>query len=200
MKIKSIIVQSFMALALCSTIVSCRKETTDNFSPSSEISRSEKLYIPAAIELPDNGPNGNIRVATFFAEGVQKYKAQQVPGSSPATYRWLLVAPQAVLYNTSNTQVGTHTAGPTWQLSATDSIYGQQFYPAKIATPDSNNISWLLLKAKDGKAPTGIFANVSYIQRIATKGGKPPVTAPVNENETVEVKYTAVYRFTKKNQ
>jgi hypothetical protein len=53
---------------------------------------------------------------------------------------------------------------------------------------------------KIGKAPTGIFADVSYIQRIATKGGKAPATAPVSASDTIDVHYTAVYRFTKKNQ
>jgi hypothetical protein len=52
---------------------------------------------------------------------------------------------------------------------------------------------------KAGKTPTGIFANVAYIQRIATQGGKAPVIPPASLNETVEVKYTAVYRFTSKN-
>jgi hypothetical protein len=82
----------------------------------------------------------------------------------------------------------------------TDSIYAQVFTPAKsAASPDPGSIDWLLLMPKTGKVPTGIFANVSYIQRIATKGGKAPTTLPVSAGETVEVKYTAIYRFTKKN-
>ena len=52
---------------------------------------------------------------------------------------------------------------------------------------------------KVGTTPTGIFADVDYIQRIATKGGKAPLTLPANIDETVDVKYKAVYRFTKIN-
>jgi len=53
---------------------------------------------------------------------------------------------------------------------------------------------------KTGTTPTGIFADVDYIQRIATKGGKAPLTPPANLSETISVKYKAVYRFTRINQ
>jgi Protein of unknown function (DUF3455) len=166
-------------------------------SPAAQIAASEKLDIPAEIELPANLPNGNTRVATFYAEGVQKYKAQVKTGSDPVAYEWIFVAPQADLYDATNAKVGTHSAGPTWQLSVLDSIYGQQYSPPKSApSPDAGSIDWLLLKPKTGTTPTGIFANVAYIQRIATKGGKAPTTSPSNANETVDVKYKAVYRFT----
>jgi hypothetical protein len=52
---------------------------------------------------------------------------------------------------------------------------------------------------KAGTIPTGIFADVDYIQRIATKGGKAPTAPPTTATETVEIKYQAVYRFTKKD-
>jgi hypothetical protein len=54
-------------------------------------------------------------------------------------------------------------------------------------------------EAKTGTASTGIFTDVLYIQRIATKGGKAPVTPPAFIDQTIDVKYKAVYRFTKKN-
>jgi hypothetical protein len=182
-------------------IVSCTRDAVqDTTLPSYQISVSEQLGIPASVGIPENTPSGNTRAATFFAEGVQKYKAQQVAGSDPAVYQWVLLAPKANLYDANNQKVGTHTVGPTWQLSASDSIYGQQFAPAKsAASPDQSSIDWLQLMPKTGTVPTGIFANVSYIQRIATKGGKAPATAPLNINDTIDVKYTAIYRFTKKN-
>jgi len=169
-------------------------------SAAAQIAASEGLVIPAAIELPANLPNGNTRVATFFAIGVQKYKAQLIAGSNPAAYQWVFVAPQADLYDATNAKVGTHSAGPTWQLSALDSIYGQQYSPPKTApSEEPGSIDWLLLKPKTGTIPTGIFADVAYIQRIATKGGKAPTIPPTSATKTIEVKYKAVYRFTKIN-
>ncbi len=184
---------------LLTLFTSCEKEKDKN-SAAYFINESEKLIIPATIDLPANPPHGNTRVATFYAEGVQKYWSQAKAGSSPVTYEWVFVAPEATLYDISNKKVGTHSAGPTWQLSATDSIYAQQFSPAKSAPgTEASSIDWLQLMPKTGKTPTGAFANVAYIQRIATRGGKAPTTLPLSAGETIDIKYTAIYRFTRIN-
>src|SRR5215217_2625544 len=168
-------------------------------APAAQIAASEKLTIPAAIEVPANLPEGNTRVATFYAEGVQKYQAREKAGSDPVAYEWAFVAPQANLFDATNAKVGTHGAGPFWQVITGDIIYGQQFSPPRTTpSPDPDCIDWLLLMPKAGTTPTGIFTNVVYIQRIATKGGKAPATPPTHAGETVAVKYKAVYRFTKK--
>jgi hypothetical protein len=193
---------SAVVLLVLSTIaISCTHDKpVDTNSPSSHIAEGEKLTIPAAVEVPANLPNGNTRVATFYADGVQKYKAQIKAGSDPVAFEWVFVAPQADLYDASNKKVGSHSAGPTWQLSAVDSIYAQAFNPARTAPGnDATSVDWLLLMPKAGKTPTGIFTNVSYVQRIATKGGKAPTTPPVNATDVVDVRYTAIYRFTKQN-
>lgn len=182
-------------------IVSCSrdKELIDTTSPAYYIAESEKLLIPAAIDLPP-APNGNTRIATYYAEGVQKYKAQPKTGSTPITYEWAFVGPQADLYDATNKKIGTHGAGPFWQLSATDSIFAQPFTPAKNSPGDApQTIDWLLLMTRQGKTPTGVFADVTYIQRIATKGGKAPVNPPTTATETADVSYTAIYRFTRRN-
>lgn len=188
------------AILIAAVFTSCKKDKdADTNTPAYRIQQSEKLYVPTGVEVPENSPAGNERVATYYAEGVQKYKAQVKAGTSPATYEWVFVAPQADLYDASNNKVGTHGAGPFWQVSAADSIFAQHFSPAKtIASPDGNGIDWLLLMPKAGKTPTGIFSNVSYIQRIATVGGKAPAASPASAGETAEVKYTAIYRFTGK--
>jgi len=170
-------------------------------SPAAHISASENLAIPASVSVPENLPNGNSRVATYYAIGVQKYKARIKAGSYPVAYEWIFVAPQADLYDVTNAKVGTHGAGPFWQISPLDSIFAQQFNPARTSpSEDPESIDWLLLMPKTGTAPTGIFADVDYIQRIATKGGKAPLTPPANLSETIDVKYKAVYRFTRINQ
>jgi hypothetical protein len=169
-------------------------------SPAAHIAASENLDMPAAIAVPENLPHGNTRVATFYAVGVQKYKARIKTGSDPVTYEWLLVAPDAELYDVTNARVGTHGAGPFWSTLPSDSIFAQHFSPARTSpSPDPESVDWLLLMPKTGTTPTGIFAEVDYIQRIATKGGKAPLTPPTNSNETVDVKYKTVYRFTKIN-
>src|SRR5688572_29657580 len=71
------------------TTIACTYDHDVDHSPAWHIAQSEKLTIPAAVEIPANHPDGNTRVATYYAEGVQKYKAQQKPGSIPATYEWV---------------------------------------------------------------------------------------------------------------
>jgi hypothetical protein len=169
-------------------------------SPAAHIASSESLIIPASVSVPENLPYGNTRVATYYAVGVQKYKARIKSGADPVAYEWVFVAPQATLYDITNAEVGNHGAGPFWTISPLDSIFAQQFSPARTApSEDPESIDWLLLMPKIGTTPTGIFADVDYIQRIATKGGKAPLAPPTNINETVEVKYKAVYRFTEIN-
>src|SRR5262249_2717581 len=142
----------FLAPILTASFIACEhdKDVIDN-SPAHFIAESEKRVIPAEVDLPSNQPDGNIRVATFFADGVQKYKAQAKAGSSPVTYEWVFVAPQADLFDITNAKVGKHGAGPYWTLSTVDSVYAQAFSPAKTApSPDGANIDWLLLMPKTG--------------------------------------------------
>lgn len=197
-----------MTAALATLLAAaCKKEkdaVPDINSPAFKIEESEKLVIPAEIDLPANLPGGNTRVATYYAEGVQKYKARVKAGSNPVAYEWVFTAPKADLFDAGNAKAGTHGAGPFWEFSRPqtgigDSIFAQHFTPVKSSTPDINSIPWLLLMPKTGKTPTGIFANVSYIQRVATTGGNAPSAAPVSLSDTADVFYTAIYRFTKKN-
>ena len=176
----------------------CEKEKTTE-TPFRIIQASEDLVIPDAVALPANLPGGNVRVATYYAVGVQKYKAQ-AKASAPGSFEWVFVAPDAKLYDGTNMEVGTHGAGPNWKLTGRiDSIYAQHFAPMKTA-PSNNagTIDWLLLMPKEGKTPSGIFSSVTYIQRIATNGGKAPTTPPTSVADIVDVPYTAVYRFSKK--
>lgn len=184
-------------------IAGCKEdETIDITSAAYLISESDKLTIPANVDLPANAPKGNTRVATYYAVGVQKYKAQQKAGSDPAVYEWVFVAPQADLFDASNAKIGTHYAGPSWDLSdGKGLINGQAFSPAKTSpSSDASTIDWLLLMPKTGTTPTGVFADADYIQRIATVGGKAPTTAPTSATQTTDVAYTAIYRFTKINE
>ena len=187
------------AIATESNSVNSSLEANGN-SAAAHIEASESLIIPASVAIPENFPYGNTRVATYYAVGVQKYKARIKAGSNPVEYEWVFVEPQADLYDITNSKVGTHGAGPFWEISPSDSIFAQHFSPARTApSPDAESIDWLLLMPKNGTTPTGIFTEVDYIQRIATKGGKAPLAPPASITETAEVKYKTVYRFTRKN-
>ena len=115
----------FMTAAL-TIMAGCEKEKTTE-TPFHIIQASEDLVIPAAVALPANLPAGNMRVATYYAVGVQKYKAQTKAGTT-GTFEWVFVAPEAKLYDGTNREIGTHSAGPNWKLNGRiDSIYAQHF-------------------------------------------------------------------------
>lgn len=193
-----------LPFSLIALMTACsKKDDAGTNTAGKYIDESEKLVIPAEVALPANLPGGNERLATYYAEGVQQYKAQLVPGSNPVAYEWVFVAPKATLYDAGNHIVGTHGAGPYWEISRPgsaihDSIFAQAFNPPRTAAPDAAQIPWLLLMPKNGKTATGVFANTDYIQRVATHGGRAPAILPQDASETAEVSYTAVYRFSKR--
>ncbi|HEX2535973.1 MAG TPA: DUF3455 domain-containing protein [Chitinophagaceae bacterium] len=188
-----------LAALLAAGLLACRRDHPPRPAPAAHIAQSEKAVLPAAVALPLNPPKGTARVATYYATGVQQYKAREKAGSSPVAYEWALVAPKADLYDATNKKVGFHGAGPFWTVGG-DSLFAQHFSPARTApSPDGGSIDWLLLQPKAGTTPQGRFAAVAYIQRIATRGGKPPAAPPVQAEQTVDVPYEAVYRFSKNN-
>lgn len=182
-------------------LMACERDNDPyNGSPAQQIEASEQMAIPETVALPAAHPGTFTRVATYYAKGVQKYKAQAKPGTMPVVYEWVLTGPDAKLYDATNKKVGSHGTGPFWEVSPQDSIFAQHFTPARTSpSPEVNTVDWLMLMPKVGRTPTGIFKDVDYIQRIATQGGKAPATPPASADATTEVKYTAIYRFTKQN-
>ncbi len=126
------------ALVFAAVLTSCKKnKDVEMNTPAYHIAESENLIIPAAVGLPVDQPGGFTRVATYYAEGVQKYKEQAKAGSNPVTYEWVFVF-RKVCAKGCEQQSGvyTHGAGPFWQLSAADSLFAQHYTPAKtIASP-----------------------------------------------------------------
>jgi len=130
-------------------------------------------------------PAGNKVAFHAYAEGVQIYRWN---GTS-----WTFVAPEAVLFAHAGGGgvVGTHYAGPTWESASGSKVVGTVL---ERATPDPNAIDWLLLKAKANEG-SGIFAHVTFIQRVNTVGGKAPTAPGTQVGEEARVPYTADYYF-----
>jgi uncharacterized protein DUF3455 len=106
---------------------------------------------------------------------------------------WTLKAPDAKLLDARGKVIGSHFAGPTWQL--TD---GSQLKAKAIGSqpsPETTAVAWLLLQALPDSG-TGKFANITYIRRTETHGGVAPNKACAS-GET-RVPYTATYSFYEK--
>jgi hypothetical protein len=107
--------------------------------------------------------------------------------------KWLLSRPDAQLFDEAGQKVGSHFAGPTWQWSDGSQVTGK---PIASATPNPDSIPWLLLTAT-GHTGDGVMKNVSSIQRLHTRSGKPPASgcgAP-HSGEQARISYKADYYF-----
>jgi len=135
------------------------------------------LIAPASVALadddqaPDLGdcqnlqvPEGNSVAFHALGVGVQIYSWD---GMS-----WNFVAPHAVLFAGAEDSgvVGIHFGGPTWESNSGSKVVGTAI---EHCSPDPDAIPWLLLGAASTEG-TGIFQDVTYIQRLNTVGGKAP--------------------------
>ena len=149
--------------------------------------------VPAALAVP----SGATLARRLHAEGVQIYTCTPPTGSgATAAYIWALKAPDAKLYDTSCSLVGTHGAGPAWRSEADGStVVGAAV--ASIDAPDKHRaIPWLLLKAVSHTG-TGVMSDVIAVQRVDTHGGVAPTSGcdAAHVGVDTSVAYTATYYF-----
>lgn len=130
-------------------------------------------------------PDGNRLVLGLYAEGDQVYR-----WSGTA---WVFVEPAARLYLSRFLKwpVGTHYAGPTWEAYGGSKVKGSVM---RKCQPDANSIPWLLLSGTPA-TNTGIFAGVTFIQRVGTSGGNAPATPGDSIGAIARVPYTTEYLF-----
>jgi len=139
--------------------------------------------------LPDEAP-----AFVLTADGVQVYQCQAVPADSNA-YAWFLVAPDATLSDGTGTVA--RLASPDHWNSLHD-LSGVSAVPLRMQPAGSANLPWELLHAVPDGSP-GMFAGVTSIQRVNTRGGAAP-TAGCDEThvgDEARVAFTADYYFYK---
>jgi hypothetical protein len=146
--------------------------------------------VPAAIAAPA----GAQVAALYHARGVQVYACGAGPAGGPAAYAWTLKRPDATLTGNDGRPLGTHGAGPTWTSSDGSAVVGKKV--AQADAPEATAVPWLLLSAVSTTG-SGVFSDVTFIQRVSTSGGKPPASGCGADNVGAEtsVPYTADYVF-----
>lgn len=115
--------------------------------------------LPAAIEAP-----GLTEVLKAHAEGAQVYECK---ADSAGKLVWTFREPIATLLVDGKT-VGRHYAGPNWEYSDGSAVSGKAVGNAPGATPQ--DIAWLKLEVASHRG-SGLFSDVTTVQRINTKGG-----------------------------
>ena len=147
--------------------------------------------VPAALSVPTTAT----MVARYHEVGTQIYTClpdPTVPADAGTSDIWTFKAPSATLYNSHCCVAGTHFAGPTWRSVDGSTVVGDKV--ASAASPNANSIPMLLLKAKSNTG-SGIFSNVTYVQRLDTQGGVAPSGACDTEGAELAVPYEANYYF-----
>jgi hypothetical protein len=154
-------------------------------------------------------PDAGVVILHALGSGTQDYACLGTPidggadaGDAGATFKWTLVAPDAVLSDCNGNAIGHHFASeagataPEW-LTFADGTYviGQK---VNSYTPDGGggSIPWLLIQgvAHGGAGP---LSTVTYVQRLDTDGGLAPTTGCDFDasGATTDVPYTADYYF-----
>lgn len=148
----------------------------------------------ATPQIPDaiKAPSGEKLVLKAHATGLQIYTCNT---GADGVSQWKLKAPDADLHDNKGAVIAHHFAGPTWKHKDGSEVMGKA--SAHIDSPDTNSIPWLLVSAT-GHTGEGVFAKVSSIQRINTKGGNPPAASDCDASKSgteSKSEYSADYYF-----
>lgn len=116
--------------------------------------------------------------------------------NAPGQTEWVFAGPKAVLKDRSGTAVGSYYGPPaTWEARDGSRVTGTQL---AVAPSGAGNLPYQLVKANPAVG-SGAMTGVSYIQRVALKGGVAPAsecsTALKGKREAVA--YQADYIFWK---
>lgn len=132
-------------------------------------------------------PAGTTVLLELSADGVQIYRCETRDGA-PA---WVFQAPDAVLFDATGRQVGTHGAGPRWRLEDGSAAAGT--VEASAPSPMPGAIPWLLLQAKAEDAP-GRLHDAAWVRRFNTEGGAAPA-GTCQPGHEARMRYSARYAF-----
>jgi hypothetical protein len=154
------------------------------------------LLPPANLPSAIAAPSGATVKLHDRGIGVQVYTCTAGSGADggAGSFDWVLKAPDAILYDASYAQVGTHGAGPRWS-----SVDGSEVAAARVgqaSAPLSDAIPWLLLAASS-TSETGTFDDIAFVQRLNTVGGVAPGDGcgPSTVGAETRVSYSADYYF-----
>lgn len=144
---------------------------------------------PEALKVPA----GEKLLFRAHASGAQIYVCGRTADGRP---QWTLKAPDAVLRGAKGALIGHHSAGPSWKLNDGSEVTGKPV--ARADSPDPGAIPWLLLAAASHSGK-GQLESVTSIQRLHTKGGRPPSDSTCDPAKTPartrRSSYSADYYF-----
>lgn len=153
------------------------------------------MYSQAALPASVQVPAGNVVAMETVGAGDITYECR-VKKDMAGQFEWVFVGPDAVLSDRSGKAVGKYFGPPaTWASNDGSKVTATQL---AVAPAGAGNIPFQLVKANPAMG-SGAMTGVTYIQRVAIKGGVAPATACGAGNVGTKeiVKYQADYIFWK---
>jgi hypothetical protein len=148
--------------------------------------------LPDAVKVPA----GHKVAMETVGVGEITYECRDKANAAAGETEWAFVGPQAVLNDRAGNAVGGYFGPPaTWQAADGSRITGTQL---AVAPAGMGNIPYQLVKANPAVG-SGAMTDVSYVQRVALKGGVAPdmPCTAANKGQRQVVKYQADYIFWK---
>jgi hypothetical protein len=151
----------------------------------------DQSQLPETVQVP-----AGHRIA-WETVGVGKITYEcRAKADMPGTFAWVFVGPDAALKSRSGETLGRYFGPPaTWAASDGSAITGTQL---AVAPSSAGNIPMQLVKANPATG-SGAMSGVSYVQRVATRGGVAPTMpcAAASAGQREVVQYQADYLFWK---
>ena len=150
---------------------------------------AQMMDLPAAVQVPA----GQKAAMTWTGTGMLTYECR-AKADNAMMFEWAFAGPDAKLADAkSMAPMGKYYGGPTWEANDGAKVTGKQ---VAVAPAAAGNIPFQLVKAEGG---TGAMMDVTYIQRVNTKGGVAP-SVPCDASSKgakTTVPYSADYVFYK---
>ena len=153
------------------------------------------VYSQASLPTAVQVPAGHQVAMETTATGELTYECRDKAGM-PGTTEWAFVGPKATLADRSGKKVGNYYGPPaTWEAGDGSKVSGTQ---VAVAPSGAGNIPYQLVKANPAMG-SGAMMGMSYIQRVALKGGAAPATgcSVDTKGARVVVPYQGDYIFWK---
>jgi Protein of unknown function (DUF3455) len=177
------------SLAVFATLAACGTTMADK----PMAAKFSQASLPTSVQVPA----GHQVALETVGQGDITYECRAKKDMA-GQFEWVFVGPAAKLMDRSGKTIGRYFGPPaTWAANDGSAITGTQ---VAVAPASPGAIPLQLVKANAATSP-GAMQGVSYIQRVATRGGVAPATAcgeaMVNKREVVT--YQADYVFWKAN-
>lgn len=153
-----------------------------------------KEYSQVMLDAQIQVPAGHVVALETTATGLLTYECKATAG----TMGWVLVTPQADLLDRTGKLMVKYSGPPaTWSHVDGSRVVGTQVVAIAPRVGDTN-LPYQLSKGTPDAAP-GVLQNVTYIQRIKTKGGQDLSKAcnQVDSGDKLTRPYQADYIFWK---